>query len=34
MKTAIEMVDGLRYKLIINGVDIEGAANVFCMTLS
>jgi hypothetical protein len=30
MKTAIEMIGGLRYKLRMMGVDIEGPTNVFC----
>lgn len=30
MKTAIEMVEGLRYKLRMMGVGIEGETNVFC----
>jgi hypothetical protein len=30
LKTAVEMVEGLRYKLRMLGVPIEGPANVFC----
>ena len=30
MKTAVEMIEGFRYKLRMFGVPIEGAANVFC----
>lgn len=30
MKTAIKMIEGLRYKLRMMGVPIEGEANVFC----
>ena len=30
MKTAIEMIKGLRYKLRMMGVNIEGPTNVFC----
>jgi hypothetical protein len=29
-KTAVEMVEGLRYKLCMLGVPMEGAMNVFC----
>jgi hypothetical protein len=30
MKTAVEMIDALRYKLRMFGIPIEGATNVFC----
>ena len=30
MKTALEMIEGLRYKLRMLGVPIDGPANVFC----
>jgi hypothetical protein len=30
MKTAVDMVEGLRYKLRMMGVEIAGATNVFC----
>jgi hypothetical protein len=30
LKTAVEMVEGLRYKLHMLGVPMEGATNVFC----
>jgi hypothetical protein len=30
LKTAVEMVEGLRYKLRMLGVPMEGATNVFC----
>jgi hypothetical protein len=30
LKTAVEMVEGLRYKLCMLGVSMEGATNVFC----
>lgn len=30
MKTAVDMIEGLRYKLRMVGVPIEGRANVFC----
>ena len=30
MKTAVEMIEGIRYKLRMFGIPIEGSANVFC----
>ena len=30
MKIAVEMIEGLRYKLRMFGVPIDGAANVYC----
>ena len=30
MKTAIEMLEGMRYKLRMMGVEIQGPTNVFC----
>ena len=30
MKTAVEMVEGLRYKLRMFGVPIDGSANIYC----
>ena len=30
MRTAVEMVKGLRYKLRMMGVEIEGPCNTFC----
>ena len=30
MKTAVEMVEALRYKLRMFGVPLDGAASVFC----
>jgi len=30
MRTAVEMIEGLRYKLRMMGVEMEGACNVFC----
>ena len=30
MKTAIEMVEGLRYKLRMMGVEIQGPTSIFC----
>jgi hypothetical protein len=30
MRLAIEMIEGLRYKLRMMGVDIDGPCNVFC----
>ena len=30
MKTAVELVEALRYKLRMFGVPIDGAASVFC----
>ena len=30
MKTAVEMVEGLRYKLCMFGVPIDGSANIYC----
>ena len=30
MKTAVEMIEGLRYKLWMMGIEINGSTNVFC----
>jgi len=30
LKTAVEMVEGLRYKLRMMGIEVEGATNIFC----
>jgi len=30
LKTAIEMIEGLRYKLRMMGMEVNGATNVFC----
>ena len=30
MKTAVEMIEGLRYKLQMMGIEIDGSTNVFC----
>ena len=30
LKTAVEMIEGMRYKLRMFGVPIDGATNVFC----
>ena len=30
MKTAVEMIEGLRYKLQMMGIKIDGSTNVFC----
>jgi hypothetical protein len=30
MKTAIDMIEGLRYKLRMMGIEVQGATNVFC----
>ena len=30
MKTAVEMTEGLRYKLWMMGIEIDGLTNIFC----
>ena len=30
LKTAVEMIEGLRYKLRMMGIEVEGSTNVFC----
>ena len=30
MKTAVEMIEGLRYKLWMMGIKVDGSTNIFC----
>ena len=30
MKTAVEMIEGLRYKLCMRGIEVNSPTNVFC----